>query len=136
MRKTCFLSFLLLSLIIKTTDSQFNRITNALIKGSSQLFGINYGGQEPTNTEPIQQYQQIDYYSTSNEDQRYQYNSISPSRSSACNEYFSYENGYFTTSGKISVPAWNPPKSVVKAVFTVATRITSVRFDITLLHIG
>jgi hypothetical protein len=134
MRKTCFLSFLLLSLIVQTTDSQFDPITNVLI--SSQLFGINYGGQKPTNTKPIQQDQQIYYYPTSNEDKRYQYNSISPSSSSACNEYFSYENGYFTTSGKISVPAWNPPKSVIKAVFTVATRIISVRFDITYLHIG
>lgn len=46
--------------------------------------------------------------------------------SSACSEYFSYENGYYGVSGKLSIPAWNPSKSVIKAVLSVATRISNV----------
>jgi hypothetical protein len=89
------------------------------------IIHLNY---DPTINHNYQSQNQ--YHNQQNNNNRISPSSSSSSSSSSCNEYFSYERDFRGFSGKLSIPAWNPSKSVIKAVFTVATRVFVSLFDL------
>lgn len=42
----------------------------------------------------------------------------------SCDNYFAYDYGYIKNGAQLSIPIWDPPQSVIKAVFTIRSRIS------------
>lgn len=109
--------------IIDVDAQLLYNLANQIYKSGTELLNYNtYNSNEKIDEKP----QTIDYQYQSNQNQRPNYPQYQQP-STVCSEYFSYENGYGVVSGRLTIPVWNKQSSVIKAVFTVGTRISNVR---------
>jgi len=122
MRIVHLLSVVVLSLTllssIEASDVQVYYLTNQLSNSAPEYFNFNHFQSK------------VDRNQDSNFNQNTQLNpqyvNGESSSSSNCEKYFAYDRDFSGIFGRVSVPAWNPQKSVVKAIFTVGSRIPPV----------